>query len=130
MRAFLLAIPLCAAAAIAGAAQDLNDRFYEAVRNDNTAELQKLIRTSGANVKDRRGTTPLMYAAATGSFGAMKMLVDAGADVNAKNDFEITALMWCAIDEAKVRLLLARGADPNARSKQGRTPLLIAAGTQ
>jgi ankyrin repeat protein len=71
-----------------------------------------------------------MFAAATGSPDAMKMLVSAGADVNAKNDFDITALMVCATDEAKVRLLLDKGADANARSKQGRTPLLLAAGTE
>ena len=130
MRTFLLSVSLCAASAIAAPAQDLNDRLYDAIRNDNTVELQRLVKSSGANLKDRRGTTPLMYAAATGSFDAMKMLVDAGADVNAKNDFDITALMWCATDEAKVRFLLAKGADPNARSKQGRTPLLIAAGTE
>src|SRR5579862_5408423 len=130
MRALLLPIPLCAVAAITASAQDLNDRFYDAIRNDNTVELQKLIHSSGANAKDRRGTTPLMYAAATGSLEAMKMLVDAGAEVNAKNDFDITALMWCATDEPKVRLLLAKGADPDARAKQGRTPLLIAADTE
>ena len=38
-------------------------------------------------------------------------------------------MMWCATDIEKVRLLLSKGADPNARSKQGQTPLLIAAST-
>jgi ankyrin repeat protein len=135
MRVFLFAIPFCVAATIAAPAQDLpaqdlNDRLYDAIRNDNTAEIQKLIKNSGPDTRDRRGTTPLMYAAAAGSFETIKMLVEAGAEVNAKNDFDITALMWCATDEPKVRLLLGKGADPNARSKQGRTPLLIASGTE
>jgi ankyrin repeat protein len=35
--------------------------------------------------------------------------------------------MWCSNNLEKVRLLLDKGADVNARSKQGRTPLVIAA---
>ena len=35
--------------------------------------------------------------------------------------------MWCAGDTYKVKLLVSNGAGVNARSKQGRTPLLIAA---
>jgi ankyrin repeat protein len=35
--------------------------------------------------------------------------------------------MWGAADPAKVRLLLDKGSDVNARSKQGRTPFIIAA---
>ena len=71
-----------------------------------------------------------MYAAAAGNLDEMKVLIAAGADVKAKNDFDITALMWCTTDEAKVGLLIGKGADVNARSKQGRTPLLIAAASE
>jgi ankyrin repeat protein len=60
----------------------------------------------------------------------MKVLLDRGADVNAKESLRgTTALMWAA-DEAHpaaVRLLLQRGADLNARSKpaaRGRGPAL------
>ncbi len=126
---------LCVCGVLAAPAQDLNERFYDAIRNDNTQALQKLIRNAGKSApaidpKDKRGTTPLMYAAAVGSLRSMSMLADAGADVNAKNEFGVTALMWCATDEARVRLLLSKGADANARSRQGRTPLLIAAATE
>jgi ankyrin repeat protein len=101
--------------------------FYQAIRNNDISVLRDLIRSSGVDTRDRRGTTPLMYAAAVGSLDAMKRLLEAGADVNAKNAFDATALMWAAGDIGKVRLLLAKGADVNARSKIGRTPLLIAA---
>ena len=57
----------------------------------------------------------------------MRLLLDAGADPNAANDFAATPLMWCAGDAAKVRLLLSKGAKADARSKLGRTPLLISA---
>src|SRR5205085_11083571 len=84
-------------------------------------------RNKGVGARDARGTTPLMYSAALGSLQSMKILVEAGAGVNAANDFGATPLMWCAGDLAKVRYLLSKGASVTARSKIGRTPLLIAA---
>ena len=116
---FLSALPACA--------QATGTPLYQAIRNNDISVLRDLIRTSGVDTRDRRGTTPLMYAAAAGSLDAMKLLLEAGADVNAKNAFDATALMWAAGDIGKVRLLLAKGADVNARSKIGRAPLLIAA---
>jgi ankyrin repeat protein len=68
-----------------------------------------------------------MDATAFGSTDAVKLLLDRGADPNAKNAFGATALMWAAGDIEKVRLLVGKGADVNARSNIGRTPLLIAA---
>ena len=106
---------------------DASNRFYQAVRNNDLASLQSLIKSADVNSKDERGSTPLMFAAAFGSVDGMKLLLDGGAEVNAKNAFDVTALHWCAGDLAKVRLLLAKGADINARSKQGRTPLIVAA---
>ncbi len=50
-----------------------------------------------------------------------------GADVNRRNDANATALMWAAADLEKTRLLVAQGADVNARSSQVPTPLMIAA---
>jgi ankyrin repeat protein len=104
-----------------------DDPFYGAIRNDDLTGLRKLIRTPGLDARDQRRTTPLMYAAALGSLEAVKTLVEAGADVNAANDFGATPLMWCAGDLPKVRYLLAKGASVTARSKIGRTPLMIAA---
>lgn len=119
---FLLAVNLLPAAA-----QEPADRFYQAIRNNDIPALRGLLKTLDVNMGDKRGTTPLMYAAAFGSADAMKLFLAGGANVNAKNAFDATALMWCATDIDKVRLLLAKGADVNARSKPGRTSLLIAA---
>jgi ankyrin repeat protein len=107
-------------------AEDASDRFYQAIRNDDLSTLRGLVKASTANSKDQRESTPLMYAAAYGSIDALKLLIGAGADVNAKNSFAATALMWCANDIVKVRLLLDKGTNVNARSKRGRTPLMIA----
>jgi len=114
---FLSALPACA--------QATGTPVYQAIRNNDIFALRNLIRTSGVDTRDRRGTTPLMYAAAAGSLDAMKLLLEAGADVNAKNAFDATALMWAAGDIGKVRLLLAKGADVNAPGL-GQTPLRLA----
>lgn len=112
--------------AVTMVAEEPGDRFYLALRNNDTAALRTLPKTSDVNLHGKRGTTPLMDAAAFGSLDAMKLLLAAGADVNAANAFGATALMWCAGDLDKVRLLVGKGADVNAKSKQGSTALLIA----
>ncbi len=68
-----------------------------------------------------------MHAAAFGSPVALKLLLDKGAAVNAKNNFDATSLLWAACDAVKTRMLVERNAGVNAQSKQGRTPLMIAA---
>lgn len=73
------------------------------------------------------GATPLMIAALYADASLMKAVLDAGADPNVGNDVGATALHWSVADIEKVRLLIARGADVDARSRDGRTPLLAAA---
>lgn len=126
-QAFGSAICVLVLAGCAIEAQDTSDHYYEAIRSNDLPALQRLNKSSDVNTPDKRGTTPVMYAAAFGSLDSMKLLITAGSDVNAKNAFDATALMWCANDSEKVRLLIAKGANVNARSKQGRTPVLIAA---
>lgn len=101
--------------------------FYLPIRDNDLAALRQLIREPGPAARDARGNSPLMYAAALGSLDSMRLLLDAGVDPNAANNFDATPLMWCAGDAAKVRLLLSKGAKVDTRSKLGRTALLIAA---
>ncbi len=122
MKALAIFLALSAAAT----AQDISDRYYDAIRNNDLASLRGLLKTSDVNAKDKHASTPLMYSGAFGSLESMQALLEAKADVNAKNAFDATALMWSAGDIKKVRLLLDKGADVNVRSKPGRTALLIA----
>src|SRR4029077_17988724 len=110
-------------------AADVTSRdFYSAIRENDLSRLKSMT-ASGAdvNLRDARGSTPLMAAGAGGRLEAMKLLLKAGADVNAKNGLDTTALIWGALDPAKVRLLVDAGANVNARSRLGRTPLMVAA---
>ncbi|HJZ96288.1 MAG TPA: ankyrin repeat domain-containing protein, partial [Candidatus Solibacter sp.] len=118
---------LVAGLAAVACAQDGVERYYQAIRNNNAAELQELVKSANVNEKDKRGTTPLHYAAAYGSAESVRVLLAAGADVNARNDFEATPLMWSVTEPEKVRMLVAKGADFNAKSKMGRTAVWLAA---
>lgn len=59
------------------------------------------------------------------NFEVMKLLIAAGADVNAKNFFKETSLHESAYygNLAGVELLLKHGANPNVKDYQDRTPL-------
>jgi ankyrin repeat protein len=118
----LAAVPFAVYAATA-------EEFYRAIRSDNISELTRLAAAGDVNVKDRRGSTPLMHASQVGSIEAMKVLIKAGANVNEANGMGATALIWGATDPARVRLLLDAGAKQNEKTQQGRTALMAAAGT-
>jgi ankyrin repeat protein len=115
------------------AAQDrrpVAESFYQAIRSDDLSALAALVRTQGTAVTDAQGQTPLMIAAAFGSFETVRLLADAGAAINTTSNAGLTALHLTASDVRKVRLLLDRGASVDVSSKLGRTPLLVAASTQ
>ena len=115
-------------AVLAAAESNVSDRFYSAIRADDTAAVRQLLADgAGVNVADNRGATPLHYAAAVGTPGMMRVLIEAGAAVNARTAFGATPLLWSAPSFAKIKLLVDKGADVNARSKFGNTPLTTAA---
>ncbi len=105
-------------------------RLMDALRRGDTALFRKMLAEEPAIARLRgpAGSTPLMYAALYADNAAVRLLLDAGADANARNDAGATALMWAADDLEKTRLLLDRGAGVNTRSEDGRTPVLIASG--
>jgi ankyrin repeat protein len=68
-----------------------------------------------------------MYAVLYTGASTLERLLKQGASVNKRNNANATALMWAATDLEKTRLLVAHGAEVNARSSDMRTPLMIAA---
>jgi ankyrin repeat protein len=105
-------------------------RLMDVLRGGERAAFRELLREEprAAKLKGPGGSTPLMYAALYGDAEAVRLLLEAGADPNIRNEAGATALMWAVDDLDKTRLLIRGGAGVNARSDDGRTPLLIAAG--
>lgn len=77
-------------------------------------------------VHDDHGWTPAMWAASCGNTDLLKLLIGAGADVNAAAPSGKTALTEAVGDAKCVRLLIDAGADVNAADAEGCTPLMLA----
>lgn len=118
--------------------------LHAAFRN-HVPSVEILVK-GGADVDepDRNGFTPLAIAVEEGKFFAAKALIDTGAKADTKlGKDELTPLMVVASKPQMERraqslnqgpssveiakLLIAKGADVNARSKAGVTPLMVAA---
>ncbi|TMH03214.1 MAG: ankyrin repeat domain-containing protein [Betaproteobacteria bacterium] len=67
----------------------------------------------------------ITYAATSGQNDVVRLLLDAGADVNAKGPNGTTALMMAVRGghTDTVDLLLAKGADPGRRNENGASAL-------
>ena len=86
----------------AACAQSTADELIQAIRNNDLASLKaSLAKGAAVDTRDQRGTTLLMHAAAVGSPEAVKLLLEKGADVNAKNELEATALILGAGNRRK-----------------------------
>jgi ankyrin repeat protein len=119
-------------------------------RVDPAVEVLRTLLASGAKVDQATvdGTTPLMVASGLGratfqpglqrgrrspsAEEAVKTLLDAGADINAANEADFTAIHGAAfrgLNEV-IQLLVERGANINARDYRGRTPYRLAEGSK
>jgi ankyrin repeat protein len=93
------------------------------------ADAQDPSGESGPNPRlDGGGLTPLVFAARQGALDSVKVLVEAGADVNQATQYGWTPLLTATQNKYyKVgSYLLDHGANPNIANKGGWTPLYIA----
>ena len=115
--------------------------------NRNHVPSVEMLAKKGANLelKTKQGITPLSWALGDGKYFAAKALIDLGADVNATSGIEnVTPLMVLATQLAAktrsgnlaqgpqpldlARLLVDKGANVNALSKDNVNAVMIAAG--
>jgi len=75
------------------------------------------------------GTRPLHTAAFNNSSDAINLLLDRGAELEARNQYGRTPLFWAVLNNSAdaVILMIKRGADVKARDEDGDTPLHHAA---
>jgi ankyrin repeat protein len=108
-----------------------NDQLiHDAARMGSGEDVAKIIKEN-PGMRDARtglGSTPLHLAATNSDILALKVLLAAGADVNAKDMDGNTPLHMAAytnrVENAKA--LLEAGADVNVVSTGGRTPMAMA----
>jgi ankyrin repeat protein len=103
------------------------EQMFAAIRANQLDELKRLASAGGANAKDKLQTTPLHYAALYGNAASMKVLLEAGADPNALDNRNGTALIYAAYSFEKTKLLVEHGALVKVEAKNGMSPLDIAA---
>ncbi|XP_076655935.1 uncharacterized protein LOC143360718 isoform X2 [Halictus rubicundus] len=103
----------------------------EALKNRRT-EIVKLLLINGSKVNNKskkHSDTPLHLAIVNGDIEIVKMLLDRGADIDAKNKCGCTPL-YNAVRNKKMKvieLLLKHRANVNARDNNGKSPLCVAA---
>lgn len=123
----------------AGADPNISSRYGVtplglAVTNGNPTMVDLLLQ-SGANpnTREHSGESLLMTAAAVGVLDTVISLVEAGADIHARDEhFGQTALMFASREGhfSVVRFLVERGAEVNARTTIGETPQWVKPNSQ
>lgn len=102
--------------------------LFVAVQEESQRALESLLASPQTRVDEpnAQGETPLMIAAIRGSLAAVQALVKRGAAVNRAG---WTPLHYACSgpDNGVAAFLIAQGAELNARSENGTTPLMMAA---
>jgi hypothetical protein len=105
-------------------------QLHHCAENGFTTSVKRLlsIRNINVNVKDVSGSTPLHWAAYNGHIEIVRLLLQNGADVNAKSNYGST-LHWAAShgNVDILHLLVENGADLEAQSNDGERALHSAA---
>jgi ankyrin repeat protein len=137
-----------------GARADATDADGYRAIHWSSAQVMAVLLDAGTDPDSRQGTvrrrgitypsdaaTALITASGRADHAAVRLLISAGANVNAQNRWRRTALHEAADAASKpivanaryletIQLLVAAGADVNARDTSGQTALMIAAGSR
>lgn len=118
---------------ICGAAFAVSEPIHDAARKGDANKVKAILQADpkAVSAKDKNGDTPLHVAALHGQLAAAQALLDAGADVNAKNNYgpftpgDLGQQFSSNNHQDPVVLLRAHGVDQRDM-KNGYTPLDLA----
>jgi ankyrin repeat protein len=100
-----------------------------ASQNGNWGRLAMALSAYGnpPNFADVHGKSPLIYATMKESVKCVELLLQAGANVNARDRNHATAISFASftLNLQILKMLVAAGANVNVRQKDGSTPLTI-----
>ena len=126
----LLATAVLFLSALAFAAMP-DEQFIDLCINGSVAEIQEALKAGAKpNAHDSQGMTALMLAASFNRRDIASLLLERGADLEARDMFGFTTLMYTAQANPEpeiISFLLQKGANVNAKSKTDLTPLMVAA---
>jgi ankyrin repeat protein len=116
-----------------------NTPLMNAVVLGRTKSVRLLLELgANPNTSDPTGITALMAAVVRGNLGAVQLLLDRRADPNRATAEKATSLHLAAGFRSPsrfkrsadiIKVLLRKGANPNARGARGFTPLMVASRT-
>jgi ankyrin repeat protein len=115
-------------ASVSAQTETSREALFAAIRGGAVSDVARaLANGASVNAVDADGVPALMAATLFADAQMVELLLTRGADPNRTGPAGTTALMWAVPSVEKARLLIAHGANVNARSDTDRTPLLVAA---
>jgi uncharacterized protein len=126
----MMPLALLMTASWSHAAETNDSRIVEAAKTQDAAAVRSLLtQKAEVNARSNDGSTALLWMAHWNDLDTATLLLSAGADANATNDFRMTPLSQACTNGngAFVRLLLKSGANPNTAVATGETPLMTCA---
>ena len=106
--------------------------LFDSIRQGDLKHTKSLIEeVTNINIKDNKGETPLHIAVDKGHLEIVKLLVEKGADINARVSYPPdgkweggTALHYAIESDLEIaKFLIEKGADANIHDFEGQSPL-------
>lgn len=95
--------------------QEKREKLFKSAENKNLAELRQFLENEkdATRWKDAEGATALMIACKFGHGEIVERLLDAGAEINARDNAGLTGMGYAAMmgQQGIVKMLIGRGAD-------------------
>jgi ankyrin repeat protein len=107
--------------------KQIDRALLDAIIMRNITQVRDLLK-QGADVhardEDEHKESPVILAAMFADAEMVRLLLDAGAEVDARNEWGRTALFFAAVSSEAFKVLIAGGADVHARDNERNTILI------